>query len=196
LAVKDIWLLAIFYGLNMAGLMTIISLLPINLAERGVTNAGQLVSIMMATSVVFNIAGGILSDKVGKRKPFLIGSALILGCCIIAFGKLTGVPLIIALVISGAALGTIAPVMMVIPVELDEVGPALTATAVGVIFMIGNTGGFIGPVLGGKLMDSFGDFSGFLTMGVALFIAAFVIFPLSETGRKKKAGDDASISVH
>jgi len=185
--VKDIWLLSIFYGLNMAGLMLVITLLPISLTERGVEHSGELVAILMGTAVVFNIAGGILSDKAGKRKPFLIVSALVLGICIAIFAKATGLPLIIALALAGAAMGTIAPVMMVIPVEIEEVGPALTATAVGLIFMVGNTGGSLGPILGGKLIDSYGYFAGFLTMAAALIIAALCIIPLRETGKKRHA---------
>ncbi len=117
----------------------------------------------------------------------LIVSALILGICIMVFAKATGLPLIIALALAGAAMGTIAPVMMVIPAEIKEVGPALTATAVGLIFMVGNTGGAIGPILGGKLIDSYGYPAGFLTMAAALIIAALCIIPLRETGRKKHA---------
>ena len=96
-----------------------------------------------------------------------------------------GLPLIIALVLAGAAIGTIAPIMMAIPVEIKEVGPALTATAVGIIFMVGNTGGSVGPILGGKLIDSYGYGVGFFTMAAALIIAAFCIIPMRETGRKK-----------
>jgi len=193
---RDILMLAVFYGLNMAGLMTIISLLPVSLAERGVERGGELVSIMMGVAVIFNIAGGVLSDKAGKRKPFLIVCAIIVGVGIFFFAKATGVTLIIALACAGAAMGTIAPVMMVIPVELKEVGPGLTATAVGLIFMIGNTGGFLGPVIGGKLMDAYGPLSGFITMGIVLIVAAMVILPLKETGTKKQPGDAPASPVH
>jgi cyanate permease len=185
--VRDIWLIAVFYGLNMIGLMAIITLLPVVLEERGVPRPGQLVSIMMVTSVVFNILGGIVSDKVGKRKPFLAICAFVFGICILTFATFTGVPLVITLVISGAAIGTIAPVMMTIPVEMKQVGTLLAGTAVGFIFMIGNTGGFIGPVVSGKLMDLTGSlWPGFIFMAAALIFAAVVIVPLQETGRKEK----------
>jgi len=184
--IKDLWFLSIFYGLNMVGLMAIITFLPISLEERGVEKAGELVSIMMGTSVVFNILGGMLSDKLGKRKPFLVISAIVFGLCILSFATLTGTPLIIALMIAGAAMGTIAPILMTIPVELEEIGPGLAATAMGLIFMVGNTGGFFGPVLSGKLMDVTGShWAGFIFMASALIIAAVFIIPLRETGRKK-----------
>jgi cyanate permease len=188
LKIKDVWLLAIFYGLNMVGIMTVVSLLPISLAERGVEKSGELVAIMMGVAVVFNIVGGILSDKTGKRKPFLILCAVILAVCIVCFATTTGIGLIIALACAGAAMGTIAPIIMVVPVEMERVGPALTATAMGFIFMLGNTGGFIGPVAGGKLMDAYGLVTGYMVIGAALILASLVILPLKETGTRKTKG--------
>jgi cyanate permease len=192
LKAKDIWLLAIFYGLNMVGLMLVITLLPISLTERGIERAGELVSIQLSMLVVGNIVGGFLSDKVGKRKPFLIVPALIIGICIMVFAEATGLPLIIALVLSGLAVGALAPVLMTIPAEIKEVGPALTATAVGLIFMVGNTGGSLGPILGGMLIDSYGYPTGFFTMAAALIIAALCIIPLRETGRKKRPSSETT----
>lgn len=188
--VKDLWLIAGFYGFNMIGLMAAITFLPISLEERGMERAGELVAIMMGTTVVFNIMGGILSDRVGKRKPFLLISTIIMGLSFLGFAAFTGVPLIIALVIAGAAMGTIAPVLMTIPVEHEEIGTGLAATAVGLIFMIGNTGGFLGPIVSGKLMDLTGShWAGFIFMAAVLIVAAGFVIPLQETGRKKKIGE-------
>jgi len=186
LKLKDLWLLSAFYGLNMVGMMALITFLPVSLEERGVERAGELVSIMLGTTVVFNILGGVISDRLGKRKPFLIIPSLIFGFGILTLATLTGIPLVIALVITGAALGTIAPVLMTIPVELEGIGSGLAATAFGVIFMIGNTGGAFGPILSGKLMDLVGShWAGFIFMSAALTVAAGCVLPLKETGRKK-----------
>lgn len=185
LKVKDLWLLSGFYGLNMVGMMALITFLPVSFEERGLERAGELVSIMLGTTVVFNILGGILSDRFGKRKPFLIISSVVFGIGILTLATLKGLPLILALVITGAALGTIAPVLMTVPVELEEIGPALSATAFGLIFMIGNTGGAFGPILSGKLMDLAGShWAGFIFMAVALIVAAGCALPLKETGKR------------
>jgi hypothetical protein len=46
-------------------------------------------------------------------------------------------------------------------------------------------------------MDISGNnWSGFLLMALALIIAAAVIAPLTETGRKKKAGEASQAPVH
>ena len=187
--VKDIWWASTFYGFNMVGQMSVITLLPNSLSERGVTEAraGVLVAIMFGVSSIFQVLGGMLSDRAGKRKPFLFVCAIVFGICIITFSAFTGIPLIIALIIAGASLGILIPVFMVIPVEIGEIGPPLAATAMGLIFMIGNIGGFVGPIIAGKTMDITGaHWPGFLFMGAALIIAGFCILPVRETGQRRK----------
>jgi len=189
LNVRDIWIIAIFNLLNGMSWVAILSLLPIVLEERGVAKPGELVSVMMLTSVLFNILSGIASDKAGRRKPFLVIGAIAHGICIPAFLLFDGVPLVIALVVYGAVLGTLVPIMMIIPVELKSIGPALTGTAVGVILMVGNTGSFLGPVVTGKSMDISGSpWPGFIFLSIAVFLSAAVGLILRETGRKKSNG--------
>ena len=197
LRVRDIWLIALYYGLNMVSLLAVITLLPLTLEERGMANAGELVGIMMGTTVVFNILGGILSDRVGRRKPFLLFCVLIFAFSATGFVTLTGAPLLAALVLAGAALGTIAPVLMSVPVEMEGIGTSLVGTAMGFIFMLGNTGGFVGPVVAGKLMDRAGSaLPGFIFIAAALAAAALLIIPLRETGRKRKPGEAPPAHVH
>jgi cyanate permease len=187
--VKSVWWLSAFYGLNMVGLMSIITLLPHSLSERGMSNAkaGGFVAIMMGMTCLSNILGGLLSDWAGKRKPFIFLPSIIMGACIFSYTTFLGIPLIITLIIGGVAIGTIAPIFMTIPVEIKEIGPALAATAMGLVFMIGNTCGFIGPIVSGKLMDLSGaQWPGFLFMGITLIMSAFCILPVKETGQKKK----------
>jgi len=193
--VKEIWLIALFYAFCNMSLISTISFLPIIFEERGMTKAGEAVAVILGTSVLFNILGGAISDTIGTRKIFLWSRALVFGACVPAFGVFNGGLLIIFLVIAGAAMGTFAPIMMAVPVELEKVGPALAGTAIGFIFMIGNAGGFIGPVLSGKLMDITGTFwSALLFMTVCFIAAALIVLPLQEKGSLNKNG--ASIRHH
>lgn len=197
LKVKDIWLIAIYYGLNMISLLAVVTLLPITLEERGVENAGGMVGIMMGATVVFNILGGMLSDRVGKRKPFLLICAVVFGLCVLGFANFTGTALIVVLIIAGAAMGTIAPVLMSVPVEMERIGTALVGSAIGFIFMLGNTGGFVGPVVAGRLMDmSDSSMPGFIFIAAALILSAVFIVPLKETGRKRKPGEAPAAHGH
>ena len=197
LKVKDIWLIAIYYGLNMVSLLAVITLLPITLEERGVAKSGEMVGIMMGATVVFNILGGMLSDRVGKRKPFLLICAVIFGLCVLGFANFTGTALLVVLIIAGAAMGTIAPVLMSVPVEMERIGTALAGSAVGFIFMLGNTGGFVGPVVAGRLMDmSDSSLPGFIFIAAALIVSAVFIIPMKETGRKRKPGEAPAAHGH
>ena len=197
LKVRDIWLIAFYYGLNMISLLAVITLLPITLEERGVAKSGEMVGIMMGATVVFNILGGMLSDRVGKRKPFLLICAVIFGLCVLGFANFTGTALLVVLIIAGAAMGTIAPVLMSVPVEMERIGTALAGSAVGFIFMLGNTGGFVGPVVAGRLMDmSDSSLPGFIFIAAALILSAVFIIPMKETGRKRKPGEAPAAHGH
>lgn len=190
--VKDIWLLSIFYGLHMVGMMAVITFLPISLQERGVERAGELASIMMGMAVIFNILGGIISDKFGIRKPLLILGTIISGLCVFTFSVLSGIPIIIALVIAGAGIGTLVPILFTLPIEIKEIGPGLAATAVGLLLMVGNTGGFFGPLISGKLMDITGSYiASFIFMGAVLIVAAVFAIPIKDTVRKEKQSEVA-----
>ena len=186
--IKAIWLCSLFYLFRFISTTSILALLPLILTERGISagKAGAFVAIMMGSNALFKIAGGTASDKLGRRKPFLIIGTVVQSFCVFAFATVSGVPLIIALIIAGAAMGSIAPIFMATIVETKGIGPALAGTAIGLVFMIGNFGGFIGPIITGKLMDAAGaQWPGFIFMGLCYFVAAFFILPLKDTGRKK-----------
>jgi cyanate permease len=196
--IKEVWWATGFYAIGTLGIMSLFAHLPASLAERGMTRAmaGVFVAILTASNAVFKIVGGTLSDRMGKRKPFLFFSNLVLGLCtVFGFSFLTGVPLIVALIIGGAAMGSIAPIFTVTLVEIKEIGPALAGTTIGVIFMIGNVFAFAGPVLSGKIMDvANAQWPGFLFIGLSFIIASFFILPVRETGQKQKKVAGSAVS--
>lgn len=186
--VKAVWWASMFYSFRFVGTASLLALLPHSLSERGMTAsmAGALVAIMMGTNSVFKIIGGTASDKLGRRKPFLLIGTLVQSICVFAFAVSSGVPLIIALVICGMAMGSMAPVFMATLVETKGIGPALAGSTVGLVLMIGNVAGSIGPVISGKLMDISGaQWPGFLLMGLAYALAALFILPIKDTGQEK-----------
>lgn len=58
----------------------------------------------------------------------------------------------------GTGVGGLMPIIVSVPTELDGIGPDLTATAVGIVFAVGEVGGFGGPVVIGALRDLTGSF--------------------------------------
>ena len=122
-----------------------------------------------------------VSYKVGLRKPFLWGSALLLAVTSLSAIYIPvplGWPLMILVGI--ATSGTFS-MILALPLELlpnESVGMAS-----GTVLSIGYVGGLVGPWLAGRLVDSTGNFDLALIglMGTAL-MWAFVGFVIPETG--------------
>jgi MFS family permease len=176
--IRDVWLLAFFNALLTASTVSLNALLPITLEEKGIINAGGIISVMMFSSLIFTIFGGILSDRVGKRKIFLIMGGIITGLCIPCLILFEGPLLILALIIAGAFSLPIASIMFSAAVEVKGVGALLAGTSVGLINMIGTSGGFIGPIIAGRLIDISGvPWPGFIFMAVLVIIAGLIVIP-------------------
>ncbi|MBW2369137.1 MAG: MFS transporter [Deltaproteobacteria bacterium] len=185
--VKGVWLLALFLGVGSLGSMSLMTFLPISFQERGFERAGELASIGIATSVVFNILGGLISDKLGMRKSLLIWGTVASGLCVFTFSALSGIPLVVLLLINGACAGAVMPILFVMPVEMEDIGPELAATATGFIFMLQSVGGFIGPLVCGMLVDVTGNYlTGFLFMGAAIVFSSAFVIPIKETGERSR----------
>ncbi|MBW2368569.1 MAG: MFS transporter [Deltaproteobacteria bacterium] len=180
---KNIQLLAAMALFQSLGFLPVMSFLPISLEERGIAHAGELTGIVMATAVVFNIIGGRISDRIGKRKPIIFFGTAIAGFCVLTYASLSTIPLILVLMITGAGVGSLAPVMLTIPIEMEEVGPELAATAVGFILMFQSISGFFGPILAGKLIDITSYTVGFIFMGCAIILSALFVIPMKEPAR-------------
>ncbi|MCH7680681.1 MFS transporter [candidate division KSB1 bacterium] len=182
--IGNIWWLSIYYAFCIGALLSILSLLPAVLGDRGLDNPGMLAALMTATLVASSIMGGVLSDRFG-RKPVLVVSTIVFALSVPALlvfsgPSFTSVPLLmICLVIAGAAAGPFLPVSTAMPVEMPGIGPLYAGTALGILFMIGNTGGFLGPIITGWLMDTTGSaWSGFLFVALLLLIAPLFLIKL------------------
>jgi cyanate permease len=58
-----------------------------------------------------------------------------------------------------------------IPIEMDGVGTALTATAVSFVYAVGEVGGFGGPFVIGAVRDATGSFE----VGIAVLVVASAV---------------------
>jgi len=113
--------------------------------------------------VVAQLAGTVglapLAERLGHRRAAVpvAGLALAVGTGGIA---LTGRPLVAAALVAGVGLGlgVVSPLLRALPVELEGVGAERTGTAVGLVFAVGELGGFAGPALVGALRDATGSF--------------------------------------
>jgi cyanate permease len=146
-------LLGVTYLLVMHGLQ---GWLPTILEARGLSpaRAGQTTTLLVIANV-----GGILlvpwlADRFRVRRPAVIGCGLLAGGGVA--GIVVGdVGLVVAggIVAAGLGVGGLSPLVRAIPPELDGIGAELTGVAIGLVFAVGEIGGFLGPVLIGALFD-------------------------------------------
>ncbi len=109
------------------------------------------------------------------RKYLLVVTALSLGLLLFFIPTLKGNSLITALVFWGILTGYTLPLLVLILMDAKEVGSQYMGSAGGLLFCIGEAGGFIGPSLVGIFKDLSGDFTiATLFLGI-LAIAIMII---------------------
>ena len=152
--------------------------LPAILESRGVPagRAGQTTTLLVGANVAGVLTIPVLADRFGTRRLALVGSGAIAGggVAAVAAGGTTALALL-GIVAAGLGVGGLSPMVRAIPPALSGIGPRLTGTAVGLVFAVGEIGGFAGPFLIGWLHDLTGSFTPGLSIlagsGVAAVLA-------------------------
>ena len=157
--------------------------LPAILEARGVTPtlAATVTSGFILVRILGVVSIPALSDRFStRRRPIIVcgiaGTFGLLG--IAALDTVWGLALSLALV-GIFVIGGLSPLIRSIPIELSGIGPRLTAVATGLIFTVGEVGGFMGPFLIGALRDLTGSFSPSLlalaAAGLVTAVAGYVM---------------------
>jgi len=131
--------------------------LPKLLELRGMNpaEAGFYASLPGWSGIIGNIIIPSLA-KTGSRKPVLFVTLLVQGICIYSSAATTGLPLTASLIFYGVGLGATAPLLIVILMDMPQVGAKHIGAASGILFSIGGIGGFTGPLIVGFLTESTG----------------------------------------
>ncbi len=138
--------------------------------------AATVASVLVLARIAGTLSVPPLSDRLATRRWAVVGCGILGGLGLLG---LLAPPafLLMALVVAvaGIGIGGLAPLMRSIPIELDGIGPELTGVATGLIFTVGEVGGFAGPFLVGGLRDVSGSFLpgfGLLAAGGAMVVLA------------------------
>ncbi len=173
---KHVWIVAIigsssflvFYGFG--------NWLPTLLEDKGMSpaDAGLFASIptwlgLLGSAIIPGIT------KTGSRRPIIASLLLIEGVFIYTIGITSGPFLAASIIIYGVASGAVMPLMLVVLMDLPEVGAEYTGIASGLFFSIGLSLGFIGPIVTGYLTDLTGSFIPGLIL-LAVVVEAMIVF--------------------
>lgn len=132
-----------------------------------------------AVLVVGQVVGVLVVPAFAERFDRTRGAIVVCGCvaCLgivgLFFEPAVALLLVVPVALVGLGMGGLSPLIRSIPVELDGIGAALTGTAVGLVFAVGEIGGFLGPVIIGALRDATGSFApGLALCAVGALVAA------------------------
>jgi len=185
--IKQMFPLACVRMVNGAAQFSFTLLLPLLLQSQGLTliEAGLITSTVEIFSAIGNFLLPVISDRAGKRKPFITLACLayLLAATFLALG----IPqmLWIGAIIFGFFAGGQATILLMIPLELPEIGGMYGGTALGLLASIGSFTGIFTSIIIGYIMDVYQSFTivlGFLAL-IAL-ISLIAIFQLKESFRK------------
>ena len=108
----------------------------------------------------------MISNRVGRRKPFIWVTSIVAVVALFFTGTAVGFPLWVSVIVYGFLIGSMAPIILAMPVEL--MGASYSATAGGFTLVGGYIGATFAPWLAGYLSTSTGSFLPAVSMCVAL----------------------------
>jgi AAHS family benzoate transporter-like MFS transporter len=149
---------AAMHFLLFGGYLALLGMLPRALTDRGMppTRVGLAVACWLAAAGIANYVGPWISDKIGRRRPILVGGAAIAGTALLAMAVAPPSSGTVLLVIAALGGGCVAPLLFALPAELEGVGPARVGAALGLLMLVGQLGGFLLPALSGAIAQGAG----------------------------------------
>jgi MFS family permease len=137
-------------------------------------DAGTISAIMVVAGMIGCVVLPLLSDKVGRRKPFLI-SATVIGAITILMLLFSGgftSSLIVCIAIGFFFISAL-PIMLTMSAEIN--GPKYAGISVGYLQLLGNAAAVILVWLMETLRNSTSSFTAPIILLVALLVVAFII---------------------
>jgi len=149
--------------------------------------AGFLTSLYVLVGVVPSIIFGLISDKMGKRKPFIMlaGLWMTLTLTILTIALANNRFDLVAWMMPLVGIGVYTGMPVALASALESVGTKFVATANGFILGTGFlVGGFLYPTIMGYIKDLTGTYTiGFIGIITATFILNFIV---ASIGRDSK----------
>jgi cyanate permease len=167
---RDLRLMVVLGGIYLSLVHGLQGWLPAVLESRGLgpDRAGQTATLLVGAKVVGVLVVPGLADRLDARRLAVVGCSLLAASGVV--GVIVGEVTVLAaagIVVAGLGVGGLSPLVRAIPPNLKGIGAELTGVAVGLVFAIGEVGGFLGPALIGTLHDLTGSYAPGLWLLVA-----------------------------
>ena len=139
-------------------------------------NASLLASVLMYAALAFVPVFGWVSDKVGRRKPFIVFGSVLLALTLVISAYVFDLSLVFSVIVLGVAAAMIPPAVMTIPPQ--NLPSNLVGTGFSIVALCQNIGVALSAPLAGYLIQTTHSLS--LTfIGVSMFAFASAITALT-----------------
>src|SRR5439155_1744500 len=140
----------------------------------GSSGAGLVAGMITIAGMVGSVALGAASDRIGRRKPFLVAAGVAAAPCLWLLGRLGSLATLLPVAfVMGFFLLAALPVAIALASEDRSLGPQVGSTAVGVMLLAGNLGGAAAVGIMGALKGASGNFTA--AVGVTAVMALLVV---------------------
>lgn len=167
LITRETLLFFVAFALFNLCLLAVLSFVPTILQMRGfgATLSGFISTLPMLLSIVSSPFFGVVSDRVGRCKPILVMSMLVMGPCTFLFFTQEGTLLWIAAIVMGLiGMGGIGMFLSGYTRLIPD--PALASMSMGIMILVQGVGQFLGSFLVQILLGP--DLSHWMSAGLAL----------------------------
>lgn len=147
---REVWkvsLVWMFFNMVAIGFLTWAPTLFVMFKGLTPVSASVAASLIMIANFFFVPLYGWASDKLGRRKPFIIAGPIFMALSLYAISYATGISLPVSIFILGAAAGAVPPLVMAITAQ--TLPPKLAGTGFGVVTFWQNLGATLtAPIIG------------------------------------------------
>jgi predicted MFS family arabinose efflux permease len=186
---RVVLLLTILLHLAFAGSRVTLSLLALHLQATPLT-VGILISLLAAVPLLFAVGWGRTIDRIGVRKPLLIGAGAVLGAMLLA----AALPRIEVLFLVSAVAGS---GFMLVHICVNQAAgllgrPEQRSRHFSLLALAFSTSGFLGPMTAGFAIDLIGHRLTFLVLGCSALagIVLMLAQPLTLPPPPPASGND------
>jgi cyanate permease len=152
----------------------------------GAARASQLTGLANMVGIASAVAGGILTQRTGVRKPFILASGVLTGVAAFGLFMTSNLTLLLAsAVVFGIGLFLWVAPLTTIAMEIPGMTPQKLAILNGVFFSVGYLLAFLAPWIAGALRDATGSFiPGFVLFSIFSFSLVLGGIILKEPGKR------------
>jgi predicted MFS family arabinose efflux permease len=170
---------AVMHFVVFGGYLALLGILPHVLGKTG----GLAIAAWLIFAAIANFMGPWISDRIGSRRIVLALGTFVCGAALLALAVSPARSALIFLPLAALGGGAAAPLLLTLPLEMDKVGPARAGSALGMLMLVGQIGGFLLPAASGAMGGRYGFGAAIALLAVAHVLAAL---PALGLGRRRE----------